>query len=49
MIRSYKNCKIELIANFPCNNADELICKKNEVLDKLINEIKTNMYNIVSI
>ena len=29
MIRSsYINCKIELIENFPCNNADELICKK---------------------
>ena len=26
MIRSsYINCKIELIENFPCNNADELI------------------------
>jgi len=41
MIRiSYINGKIELIENFPCNNADELICKKNEVIDKLINEIK---------
>ena len=25
---SYINCKIELIENFPYNNADELICKK---------------------
>ena len=41
MIRSsYVNCKIELIENFPCNNADELICKKNQVIEKLINEIK---------
>jgi hypothetical protein len=43
MIRSsYINCKIELIENFPCDNADELICKKREVIDKLINEIKIN-------
>jgi hypothetical protein len=35
MIRSsYINCKIELIENFPCNNADELICIKNEVYDR---------------
>ncbi len=41
MIRSsYINCKIELIENFPCNNADELICTKNGVIDKLINAIK---------
>ena len=38
--RSYINCKIVLIENFPCNNADELICKKNEGIDKIINEIK---------
>ena len=38
MIRSsYINCKIELIENFPCNNADELICKKNKVIDRLNN------------
>jgi hypothetical protein len=43
MIRSsYINGKIELIENFPCNNADELICKKNAVFGKLINEIKIN-------
>jgi hypothetical protein len=41
---SYINCKIVFIENFPCNNADELICKKNEVIDKVINEIK-KMYN----
>ena len=29
---SYINCKIELIEHFPRNNADELICKKNEVI-----------------
>ena len=41
MIRgSYINCKIELIENFPCNHANELICKENEVFDKLINETK---------
>ena len=41
MIRSsYINRKIDLIENFPCNNADELICKKNEVCDRLSNEIK---------
>ncbi len=33
----YINCKIKLIENFPCNNSDELICKKNEIMDKLIN------------
>ena len=38
--RSYINCKIELIEDFPCNNADELICTKNGVIDKLINAIK---------
>jgi hypothetical protein len=31
---------IELIDNFPCDNANDLICKKNEVIDKMINEIK---------
>ena len=31
---------IELIKNFPCDNANDLICKKNEVIDKMINEIK---------
>ena len=36
MIRSsYINCKIELIENFPCNNADGLTCNKNEVYDRL--------------
>jgi len=41
MIRSsYINCKIELIENFPCNHANELICKENEVFDKLLNEKK---------
>jgi hypothetical protein len=46
MIRiSYINCKIELIEHFPRNNADELICKKNEVFDKLINEIKNKQIN----
>ena len=35
MIRSsYINCKFELIENFPCNNADDLICK----IDKLVNK-----------
>ena len=39
MIRSsYINCKIELIQNFPCNSADELICKKNKVYDRLNKE-----------
>jgi hypothetical protein len=38
--RSYINCKIELIENSPCNNADELICNKNEVIDRLNNEMK---------
>ena len=40
MIRSsYINCAIEYIENCPCNNVDELMCKQNEVNDKLINEI----------
>ena len=35
MIRqSYINCKIELIENFPCNNAEELKNKKNEIHNK---------------
>ncbi len=32
---SYMNCNIELNETFPCNNADELICKKNKVIDRL--------------
>ena len=32
--RSYINCKIELIENFPCNNAEELKNKNNEIYDK---------------
>ena len=31
-----------MIENCPCNNVDEHIWKKNEVYDKLINEIKKN-------
>ena len=38
------NVNVELIENFPCDNANDLICKKNEVIDKVINEIK-KMYN----
>jgi hypothetical protein len=35
MIRSsYCNCKIELIENFPCNNAEEFKNKKNKKLAK---------------
>ena len=33
--RSYINCKIELIENFPCNNADELKNKQKDFYDKL--------------
>ena len=33
--RSYINCKIELIENCPCNNAEELKNKQNEIYDKL--------------
>ena len=36
----FSNVNIELIENFPCDNANDLICKKNEVIDKMINEIK---------
>ena len=36
MIRqSYINCKIELIENFPCNDAEELKTRKKEIYDKL--------------
>ena len=36
MIRSsYINCKIELIENFPCNDAEELKNRKKEIYDKL--------------
>ncbi len=39
MIRnSYINCKIELIENCPCNNAEELKNEKNEIYDKLTNK-----------
>ena len=33
---------IELIENLPCDNANDLMCKKTEVIDKIINEIKIN-------
>jgi Uri superfamily endonuclease len=36
----FNNVNIELIENFPCDNANDLICKKNEVIDTVINEIK---------
>jgi hypothetical protein len=43
MIRSsYLNFKFELLENFPCNNADELKCKKIEVYDKIIKNEKIN-------
>jgi hypothetical protein len=32
--RSYINCKIELIEDFPCNNAEEFKNKKNKKLAK---------------
>jgi hypothetical protein len=34
------NVNVELIENFPCDNANDLICKKNEVIDTMINDIK---------
>ena len=36
--RSYINCKIELIENFPCDNNEELQKRKNEIYDKLKNK-----------
>jgi len=36
--RSYINCKIELIENFPCNNTQELKNIQNEIYDKLTNK-----------
>ena len=36
---------IELIENVPCDNAKSLKCKKIEIIDKLINEIKMNKMN----
>jgi hypothetical protein len=41
MIR-FNNVNIELIENLPCDNANDLMCKKTEVIDKIINEIKIN-------
>jgi hypothetical protein len=38
----FNNVNLELIKNFPRDNAISLICKKNEVIDKMINEIKIN-------
>jgi hypothetical protein len=38
--RSYINCKIELIENFTCNNAEELKNKNNEIYDKLTKKKK---------
>ena len=36
MIRqSYINCKIDLIDNFPCNNAEELKNKNKDIYDQL--------------
>ncbi len=37
-----KNVSIELIENFSCDNANSLVCKKREVIYKMINEIKIN-------
>ncbi len=37
--RSYINCKIELIENYACNNAEELKNEKNEIYDKLTKKI----------
>ena len=36
----FNNVNIELIEIFPCDNANDLMCKKYEVIDKMINEIK---------
>ncbi len=36
------NIIFELIENFLCDNANSLKCKKNEVIDKMINEINKN-------
>ena len=33
---------IEIFEDFPCDHANDLICKKNMVIDKMINEIKIN-------
>ena len=33
---------IELLENFPCDNANSLKCKKNEVNDKMIIQIIIN-------
>ncbi len=38
----FNKVNIELIENFTCDNANDLKCKKNEVIDKMINEIKIN-------
>ncbi len=38
----FNNVNIEIIENSPCDNANALICKKNEVILQLINEIKMN-------
>ena len=48
MIR-FNNVNIELIENFPCDNANDLICKKNEVIDTVINEIKKLYKKIIHI
>jgi hypothetical protein len=46
MIRtSYINCKIELIQDFPCNNAEELKNKQNETYDKLKQDEINNKIN----
>ena len=36
------NVNIELIEKFPCDNVNSLECKKIEIIDKMINEIKIN-------
>jgi hypothetical protein len=37
---NFNNFNIELIENFSCDNANDLICKKKEVIDEMINKIK---------
>ena len=37
-----RNIKIELIGNFPCNDACNLRCKQTEIINKMLKDIQLN-------
>ena len=37
-----RNVKIELITNFPCDRGYNLRCKQTEIVNKMMDNFKTN-------